>query len=341
MVELKEKFKRICAKSTINRRYMYLTEEILKQNPSLCEPMASSFDARQEILVTEIPKLGQEASEKAIAEWGQPKSSITHLIFCTSSGIDMPGADYQLTRLLGLSPSVKRLMFYQQGCFAGGTVLRVAKDIAENNKGSRVLLVCSEITAIFFRGPNENYLDGLVGMALFADGAAAVVVGSDPIPGIETPSFELFSAAQTIVPDSHGAIKGHVREAGLVLHLHKDIPGLISKNIDKCLEDAFQPLGISDWNSIFWVVHPGGTAILDQLEQKFSLDPERLHPTRNVLSEYGNMSSVCVFFILNEIRKSSIEKGFSTTGEGQQWGVLFGLGPGITVETIVLRSVAI
>ncbi|KVI08857.1 Chalcone/stilbene synthase, N-terminal [Cynara cardunculus var. scolymus] len=34
------------------------------------------------------------------------------------------------------------------GCFAGGTVLRLAKDIAENNKGSRVLVVCSEITAI-------------------------------------------------------------------------------------------------------------------------------------------------------------------------------------------------
>ncbi|RHN53407.1 Chalcone synthase 5 [Medicago truncatula] len=40
------------------------------------------------------------------------------------SGIGMPGADYQLTKLLGLCPDVKRYMIYQQGCFAGGTVLR-------------------------------------------------------------------------------------------------------------------------------------------------------------------------------------------------------------------------
>ncbi|KAI4294840.1 hypothetical protein MLD38_037468 [Melastoma candidum] len=59
----------------------------------------------------------------------------------------MPGADYQITKLLGLCPSVKRLMMYMQGCFAGGTVLRLAKDLTENNRGSRVLVVCSEITA--------------------------------------------------------------------------------------------------------------------------------------------------------------------------------------------------
>lgn len=40
----------------------------------------------------------------------------------------MPGADYQLTKLLGLKPSVKRVMLYAQGCSAGATVLRLAKD---------------------------------------------------------------------------------------------------------------------------------------------------------------------------------------------------------------------
>ncbi|KAJ6705027.1 HYDROXYMETHYLGLUTARYL-COA SYNTHASE [Salix purpurea] len=103
-------------------------------------------------------------------EWGQPKSKVTHLVFCTTSGVDMPGADYQLTKLLGLRPSVKRFMMYQQGCFAGGTVLRLAKDLAENNKGARVLVVCSEITAVTFRGPSDTHLDSLVGQALFGDG---------------------------------------------------------------------------------------------------------------------------------------------------------------------------
>nr|CDU44043.1 chalcone synthase [Bunias orientalis] len=340
MTDLKEKFQRMCDKSMIRKRHMHLTEEFLKENPNMCAYMAPSLDARQDIVVVEVPKLGKEAAVRAIKEWGQPKSKITHLVFCTTSGVDMPGADYQLTKLLGLRPSVKRLMMYQQGCFAGGTVLRLAKDLAENNRGARVLVVCSEITAVTFRGPSDTHLDSLVGQALFSDGAAALIVGSDPDTSVgEKPIFEMVSAAQTILPDSDGAIDGHLREVGLTFHLLKDVPGLISKNIEKSLEEAFKPLGISDWNSLFWIAHPGGPAILDRVEIKLGLKAEKMRATRHVLSEYGNMSSACVLFILDEMRKKSTEDGVATTGEGLEWGVLFGFGPGLTVETVVLHSV--
>nr|ALS20362.1 stilbene synthase [Morus alba var. atropurpurea]AOK93458.1 chalcone synthase 4 [Morus alba var. atropurpurea] len=339
--ELKDKFTRMCEKAMIRKRHMYLTEEILKENPKMCEFMAPSLDARQDIVVVEIPKLGKEAAVKALKEWGQPKSKITHLIVCTTSGVDMPGADYQITKLLGLRPSVKRFMLYQQGCFAGGAVLRLAKDLAENNKGARVLVVCSEITAVTFRGPSELHLDSMVGQALFGDGAAAVIVGAEPDLSIERPIFQLVSAAQTILPDSEGAIDGHLREIGLTFHLLKDVPLLISKNIEKSLEEAFTPIGISDWNSIFWIAHPGGPAILDQVEAKVGLHKEKLRATREMLREYGNMSSASVLFILDEMRKKSAEEGKSTTGEGLDWGVLFGFGPGLTVETVVLHSLPI
>nr|UWK01849.1 chalcone synthase [Erythronium umbilicatum]UWK01850.1 chalcone synthase [Erythronium umbilicatum] len=341
LTDLKEKFKRMCEKSMIQKRYMHLNEEILKENPNMCAYMAPSLDARQDMVVVEVPKLGKEAASRAIKEWGQPKSKITHLIFCTTSGVDMPGADYQLTKLLGLRPSVNRFMMYQQGCFAGGTVLRFAKDLAENNRGARVLVVCSEITAVTFRGPSESHLDSLVGQALFGDGAAAVIVGSDPDTTVERPLFQIVSASQTILPDSEGAIDGHLREVGLTFHLLKDVPGLISKNIEKSLVQAFAPLGISDWNSLFWIAHPGGPAILDQVELKLALDKEKMKATRHVLSEYGNMSSACVLFILDEMRKTSAEQGKATTGEGLDWGVLFGFGPGLTVETVVLHSLPI
>nr|CAA05214.1 chalcone synthase-like protein [Pinus strobus] len=339
MTELKEKFQRMCDKSGINKRYMYLTEEILKANPNLCDYKATSLDARQDMVVVEVPKLGKEAAAKAIKEWGQPKSKITHVIFCTTSGVDMPGADYHLTRLLGLSLSVKRVMMYQQGCVAGGTVLRLAKDLAENNRGARVLVVCSEITAVTFRGPSGTHLDSMVDQALFGDGASAIIVGADPIPEVEKPCFELLWTAQTIIPYSDGAIDGHLNESGLTFHLLKDVPALISNNIGKSLVEAFQQYGISDWNKLFWIAHPGGPAILDQVETKLNLKPEKLRATRQVLSEYGNMSSACVHFILDEMRKSSRQNGCSTTGEGLDVGVLFGFGPGLTIETVVLKSV--
>nr|Q9FSC2.1 RecName: Full=Probable acridone synthase 3; AltName: Full=Acridone synthase III [Ruta graveolens]CAC14056.2 putative acridone synthase [Ruta graveolens] len=341
MTELKDKFRTLCEKSMIRKRHMCFSEEFLKANPEVCKHMGKSLNARQDIAVVETPRLGNEAAVKAIKEWGQPKSSITHLIFCSSAGVDMPGADYQLTRILGLNPSVKRMMIYQQGCYAGGTVLRLAKDLAENNKGSRVLVVCSELTAPTFRGPSPDAVDSLVGQALFADGAAALVVGADPDSSIERALYYLVSASQMLLPDSDGAIEGHIREEGLTVHLKKDVPALFSGNIDTPLVEAFKPLGISDWNSIFWIAHPGGPAILDQIEEKLGLKEDKLRASKHVMSEYGNMSSSCVLFVLDEMRSRSLQDGKSTTGEGLDWGVLFGFGPGLTVETIVLRSVPI
>ncbi|KAJ6961489.1 hypothetical protein NC652_000422 [Populus alba x Populus x berolinensis] len=38
--------------------------------------------------------------------------------------IHIPGADHELTKLLGLERSVKRFMMYQQGCFTAAQALR-------------------------------------------------------------------------------------------------------------------------------------------------------------------------------------------------------------------------
>jgi len=190
----------------IKKRYIHLTEEILKEHPNISTYEEPSLNVRQDILVEEVPKLGEKAALKALKEWGRPKSEITHLIFCSTSGVDMPGADYQLIKLLNLNPSTKRFMLYHQGCYAGGTVLRLAKDLAENNVGARVLVVCSEITVVTFRGPNETHLDSLVGQALFGDGASSVIVGSNPDTTLERPLFHLVSASETILPNSQGTL---------------------------------------------------------------------------------------------------------------------------------------
>ncbi|KAK1422132.1 hypothetical protein QVD17_25033 [Tagetes erecta] len=322
----------------IKKRFMLPVEELLKKNPNMREFMSPSLNARQDLLITAIPKLGKEAATKALEEWGIPRSKITHLIFCTTSGIDMPGADFQLTKLLGLSPFVNRFMMYQQGCSAGGMTLRLAKDLAENNKGARVLVVCSESMVTMFRGPSENHIDSLVGQALFGDGAAAIIVGSDPDLSIERPLFEIVSASQTIIPDTENVINLHLREEGLTFHLQKNAPEIISDNIENTLKRVVSPFGLSDWNSLFWMVHPGGKAILDNVELKLNLNKQKLRASRHVLSEYGNLNSACVLFVINEMRNKSMEDGKRTTGEGLDWGVLFGFGPGVTIETVVLHS---
>nr|ASV64864.1 benzophenone synthase [Hypericum perforatum subsp. veronense] len=342
MTDLKEKFKRICVKSHIRKRHFYLTEEILKEKQGIATYGAGSLDARQRILETEVPKLGQEAALKAIAEWGQPTSKITHVVFATTSGFMMPGADYAITRLLGLNRTVRRVMLYNQGCFAGGTALRVAKDLAENNANARVLVVCAENTAMTFHAPNESHLDVIVGQAMFSDGAAALIIGAEPNPWSgERAVFNILSASQTIVPGSDGAITAHFYEMGMSYFLKEDVIPLFRDNIADVMKEAFSPLGVSDWNSLFYSIHPGGRGIIDGVAGNLGIKDENLVATRHVLGEYGNMGSACVMFILDELRRSSKLNGKPTTGDGKEFGCLIGLGPGLTVEAVVLQSVPI
>lgn len=230
-------------------------------------------------------------------------------------------------------------MLYQLGCYAGGTLLRVAKDIAENNAGARVLVVCCEVMVNAYRGPTESHMDILVGHAIFGDGAAALIVGSDPDPTIERPLFQIMSASQTIIPDTHDRVGGRFREVGLIYYLSKDLCHTVADNISKCVVEACKPLGITDWNSLFWMVHTGGPNILDWIEKRLSLDTDKLKASRHVLREYGNMWSTSVLFVIDEMRKKSVAEGSGTTGEGLEWGIVLGFGPGVTVETVVLRSV--
>lgn len=47
---------------------MYQTEAILKENPNFCTYMTPSLDARQDMVVRDVPRLGNEAAVKAIKE---------------------------------------------------------------------------------------------------------------------------------------------------------------------------------------------------------------------------------------------------------------------------------
>ncbi|KAG2637124.1 bisdemethoxycurcumin synthase-like [Panicum virgatum] len=339
---LQDKFTRLCQKLGVRKRYLHHTEELLGAHPEFLDPHAPSLDARLDIAKAAVPELAAEASRRAIAEWGRPAADITHLVVTTNSGAHMPGVDFRLVPLLGLRPTVRRTMLYLNGCFAGAAALRIAKDVAENNRGARVLVVSAEITVQLFTRPEEGCFQTLVNQGLFGDGAGAVVIGADPVmirtPAVvrERPIFEIVSAAQAIVPDSEDVITMHVTKGGYGGDIStRQVLVLIGDNIERCLLDAFEPLGIgAGWNDLFWAVHPGSSPVLDQVDAVLRLKPEKLAASRRVLSEYGNMFGVTVIFVLDELRRR-MEK---EEEEGApEWGALMAFGPGLTVETMVLH----
>ncbi|KAH1065171.1 hypothetical protein J1N35_030158 [Gossypium stocksii] len=326
MTQLKDKFRRI-----------YKYHSFVKARNGL----APSFGVHQDILVKEVPKLDMEAALEAIKEWGQPISKITHLIFCTSSGIDMPSADHKLAKFIGFKHSIQRFMTYNQGCLSRATALRLTKDLAENNAGARVLIVCSENMVMSFQPPSETHLDILIGSTIFSDKAATLIVGANSIVSInKCPLFQIVSASQTSIPESDDIPIMKIREMAMEYYLLRNLPKYVSNNIKQCMVEVFTPFGISKWENLFYVVHPGGVAILNGIEEKLGLNKERLRASRHVLSEYGNMSGPSVIFVLDEMRKMSVLEGKATMGAGLEWGVLFEIGPGLTVETLVLHSFA-
>nr|TKW01015.1 hypothetical protein SEVIR_8G149400v2 [Setaria viridis] len=339
LAKLKAKMKRICYNSGIKKRYFHHTTDTFRDHPEIVDRALPSLDARQAILAPAVPEIAATAAAKAIAAWGRPARDVTHLVLATYSGAHMPGADLRLASLLGLRRSTQRTMFYLGGCAAGSAALRVARDVAENNPGARVLAVCAELSLVLFRAPRVADPGTLVMQALFGDGASAVVVGAGAGPegsgGVECPMFEIMSASQTVIPGSEDAAAGHLGEGGLAFCPSPRMPNLVRQHVEECLLDAVSPLGLGGgWNDLFWAVHPGGTAILDGVEAELALAPGKLAASRRVLSEYGNMSGASMIFVLDELWRRHREE------MDGRLGVMLGLGPGISVETMVLRSMS-
>ncbi|CAA7026130.1 unnamed protein product [Microthlaspi erraticum] len=332
---IKQKLEHLCKTTTVKTRYTVLSREILNKYPELTTEGSPTIKQRLEIANEAVVEMALEASLSCIKEWGRPVGDITHIVYVSSSEIRLPGGDLYLSAKLGLRNDVNRVMLYFLGCYGGVTGLRVAKDIAENNPGSRVLLTTSETTILGFRPPNKARPYDLVGAALFGDGAAAVIIGAEPRES-EAPFMELHYAVQQFLPGTQNVIDGRLTEEGINFKLGRDLPQKIEENIEEFCKKLMGKAGDDsmEFNDMFWAVHPGGPAILNRLETKLKLEGEKLESSRRALVDYGNVSSNTILYVMENMRDELKKKGDAA----QEWGLGLAFGPGITFEGLLLRS---
>ncbi|KAK8639783.1 hypothetical protein V6N13_138152 [Hibiscus sabdariffa] len=309
-----------------------MCKEILDKYPELATEGSATIKQRLEVANPAVVEMALQASLACIKEWGRPAADITHIIYVSSSEIRLPGGDLYLATQLGLRNDVNRVMLYFLGCYGGATGLRVAKDIAENNPGSRVLLTTSETTILGFRPPNKARPYDLVGAALFGDGAAAVIIGTDPVTGKESPFMELNYAVQQFLPGTQNVIDGCLTEEGINFKLGRDLPQKIEDNIEAFCRKLMSKASLTEFNDLFWAVHPGGPAILNRLENTLKLREGKLECSRRALKDYGNASSNTIFYVMEYMREELKREG------GEEWGLALAFGPGITFEGILLRT---
>lgn len=159
--------------SGISMRHLAITPEEYKNNPNLITFGAPSLNDRVKLWEKTGMDLAVEAAEKAIAEWGNDRKAITHVVTFSTSGMLCPGIDLRLIKQLGLSPYCKHYFVSYMGCHAGLIGLRNAAEIAQADPSHRVLVVCAEVNSVNAQSPDPAHpVNNIIVDVIFGDGAA-------------------------------------------------------------------------------------------------------------------------------------------------------------------------
>jgi predicted naringenin-chalcone synthase len=337
LTRLGSRLVRTCFDSAaIDTRFTAVAELTLdnhSENPSFFDPdsgkvLSPSTKVRNEIFAVEATKLFIEAAKAAVGKCPDiDLLDITHVITVSCTGFFNPGPDYKVVRALGLSPAVQRYHLGFMGCYAAFPALRAARQFCQADPSAVVLVICVELCSLHVRTSNDP--DTIMGSAIFADGAAAAVVTSrepeGPDPVIRLDHFET-----VLTPVGEEAMAWNIGDEGFEMVLGTYVPHIIEEHITGALEPllARDPslAGLPYRDITHWAIHPGGRSILDKVESKLELTEKQMIPAREVLRNYGNMSSATVLFVLKHILGQ-------TPAQREERICSMAFGPGLTVET--------
>lgn len=323
---------RIYARSGIETRHSVLEDfhsgdgELFRTLPDGAASSPGTGE-RNRVYAREAGKLAVEAARAALEKDGSFKASdITHLIFVSCTGFANPGPDHRVMRELGLREDVQRYTVGFMGCYAAFPALRMAAQFCEADPDAVALVICLEFCTLHMQSGATP--ENIVANSLFADGAAAALV-SARAPSEGRAHFRLESFRSAMIPSGEGDMAWEVGDHGFEMRLSAYVPGLIGSNIRGIVDGLLSAAGMEPAEVEAWAVHPGGRAILDELEKQMGLGPDDLGVSRGVLRDYGNMSSPTVLFVLARFLERPSRKETTTCA--------LAFGPGLTVESALLR----
>ncbi len=120
--------------------------------------------------------------------------------------------------------------------------------------------------------------------------------------------------------------------SGFLMTLSGYVPELIEQDFNGFFQNALANANLKMDDISHYCIHPGGKRILTAIERGTSISASDLQYSYKVLSDYGNMSSPTILFVLKEIM-NSLEVNREKTNI---FGAAFG--PGLTMETFILSN---
>jgi alpha-pyrone synthase len=273
---------------------------------------------RMEHYCKEGPPLALEAARAALRQANLAHEDITHLITVSCTGFRAPGVDYELIRGLCLPCTTERTHIGYMGCHGALNGLRVAQAFAASNPKARILLCALELCSLHYHYGWD--MEKMVANAIFGDGCAAVV--GVPAAGAPVDAWRVAATGSCYLPDSARAMTWTIGDHGFEMTLSKRVPGLIALHLRPWMENWLSEQGLTLEDVGSWAIHPGGPRILGAVEEALGLCREQTATALEVMTEYGNMSSPTVLFILDRLR---------TEGAARPC-VALGFGPGMVAE---------
>jgi alkylresorcinol/alkylpyrone synthase len=200
-----------------------------------------------------------------------------------------------------------------------------------------VLLVAVELCSLTFRLEDMDKRN-LVATSLFADGAAAAVVEGADVGETSTPphrngssgALELIGSHSTLWPDTIGMMGWTVSGRGLHVVFSRDIPSFVRERVRPSLEGFLREHGLSLADRIHVAAHPGGAKVLEAYADALGQPAAAFTHAREVLRDYGNMSSpTCLFVLERHLASGEIRPGEPV--------LVSALGPGFAAEYVLGR----
>jgi alkylresorcinol/alkylpyrone synthase len=269
-------------------------------------------------------RLGQRAAEECLANARMTPRDIDMIITVSCTGFMIPSLDAHLINLMGFRSDVRRMPLTELGCAAGAMALTRASEFVRAFPARTVLIVSVELATLTFQRGDLSQAN-LISCVLFGDGAAAAVV-----TGREATGPRILDAETYTFPQSLGAMGFDLRETGFHIVLSKDVPQMIRERLREVVDTFLGRSGLTREAIRAFILHPGGQKLLSYAEEQLGLCRCDTQFSWDVLSQYGNLSSATILFILHEW----LTKKPMTSGD---YGLAAAFGPGFSAEVLLLQ----